>query len=326
MAHIGYHASHEQFTPGELVEYAVAAERAGFASVMSSDHLAPWSKRQGQSGFTWTWLGAAMQATTIPFGLITVPIGFRYHPIITAQAAATLADLFPGRFPWMAVGSGQALNEHFVAKRWPSKQERNELLLAGVEIIRELWSGAVVSHEAPIAVDEGRLYSLPRQLPRIIAGALSPETAEWAGHWADGLITVNQPREKLKEIIEMFRNAGGEDKPLYLQVHVSFAATDQEACTNAFDQWRSNAIKAEMAETLRLPEEFDAATEKVRPDDMDQHVRISSNLATHAEWLLEDFAMGFEEMYVHNVGRNQMEFIDAYSSGVLPNVMKTMNG
>jgi len=40
MAHIGYHASHEQFTPGELVEYAVAAERAGFASVMSSDHLA----------------------------------------------------------------------------------------------------------------------------------------------------------------------------------------------------------------------------------------------------------------------------------------------
>jgi coenzyme F420-dependent glucose-6-phosphate dehydrogenase len=326
MAHIGYHASHEQFTPDELVEYAVAAERAGFASVMSSDHLAPWSKGQGQSGFTWAWLGAAMQATTIPFGLITVPIGFRYHPVITAQAAATLAELFPGRFPWMAVGTGQALNEHFAARRWPSKTERNELLLAGVEIIRELWSGAVVSRKSPIAVDETRLYTLPRQLPRIIAGALSPRTAEWAGGWADGLITANLQREKLKEIIEAFRSGGGDGKPLYLQVHVSFAATDQEARANAFDQWRSNAITAEIAETLRLPEEFDAATEKVRPDDMDQHVRISSNLATHAEWLLEYFAMGFEEIYVHNVGRNQMEFIDAYGTGVLPNVLKTIVG
>jgi coenzyme F420-dependent glucose-6-phosphate dehydrogenase len=322
MAHIGYHASHEQFTPSELIEYAVAAERAGFASVMSSDHLAPWSERQGQSGFVWTWLGAAMQATTIPFGLITVPIGFRYHPVITAQAAATLAELFPGRFPWMAVGSGQALNEHFTAKRWPSKQERNELLLAGVEMIRELWSGAVVSRKAPIAVDQARLYTRSRQPPRIIAGALSPYTAEWAGSWADGLITVNQPREKLKEIVKAFRNGGGGGKSLYLQAHVSLAATDQEARANAFDQWRSNAITADIAETLRLPEEFEAATEKVRPDDMDQHVRVSSNPATHAEWLLEDLAMGFEQVYVHNVGRNQMEFIDRYGTSVLPHVQE----
>src|SRR5690606_25705902 len=101
-----------------------------------------------------------------------VPTGFRYHPVITAQAAATLAELFPGRFPWMAVGSGQALNEHVTAERWPSKAERNKLLLAGVDIIRELWSGAMVSRGEPIAVDEARLFSLPRQLPRIVAGAI----------------------------------------------------------------------------------------------------------------------------------------------------------
>jgi coenzyme F420-dependent glucose-6-phosphate dehydrogenase len=326
MAHIGYHASHEQFTPSELVEYAVAAERAGFAGVMSSDHLAPWSRRQGQSGFTWTWLGAAMQATTIPFGLITVPIGFRYHPVVTAQAAATLAELFPGRFPWMAVGSGQALNEHFAARRWPSKPERNELLLAGVEIIRELWSGALVSRKAPIVVGEARIYTLPRRVPRIIAGALSPKTAEWAGGWADGLITVNQPREKLKEIVGAFRSGGGEGKPLYLQVHVSCAATDGEARANAYDQWRSNAITADIAETLRLPEEFEAATEKVTPGDMDQHVRISSSVDAHVEWLLEDFATGFEQVYVHNVGRNQREFIDRYGADVLPRLQEASAG
>jgi probable non-F420 flavinoid oxidoreductase len=318
MAHIGYHASHEQFTPSELVGYAVAAERAGFSSVMSSDHLAPWSERQSQSGFVWTWLGAAMQATSIPFGLITVPTGFRYHPVLTAQAAATLAELYPGRFPWMAVGSGQALNEHFTAKRWPPKEERNELLLSGVEIMRALWSGETVSRKGPIQVDEARLYTLPSQLPRIIAGALSPRTAEWAGSWADGLITVNQPREQLKKMIDAFRKGGGNGKPLYLQVHVSYAASDAEARANAFDQWRSNAITADMAETLRLPAEFDAAAKRVKPDDMDEHVRISSSLSAHIDWLLEDIEMGFDEIYIHNVGRNQTEFIDRYGADVIP--------
>lgn len=318
MVKIGYHASHEQFTPSELLTYAVAAERAGFASVMSSDHLAPWSQRQGQSGFVWTWLGAAMQATSIPFGLITVPTGFRYHPVLTAQAAATLAQLYPGRFPWMAVGSGQALNEHVVAKRWPAKDERNELLLAGTEVIRELWAGATVCRKGPIPVDEARLYTLPQDPPRIIAGALSPGTAEWAGGWADGLITINQPQEQLGKIVDAFRAGGGEGKPLYLQVHVSCASSDDAARSNAYEQWRSNAMTAAMAETLRSPEEFDAACSKVRPDDMDEHVRISSDPSEHIGWLEEYSAMGFEELYVHNVGRNQLEFIDRYGADVLP--------
>ena len=40
-----------------------AAEAAGFQAAMCSDHLAPWSERQGHSGHAWSWLGAAMQAT-----------------------------------------------------------------------------------------------------------------------------------------------------------------------------------------------------------------------------------------------------------------------
>src|ERR671912_30728 len=126
MAQIGYHASHEQFTPGELIEYVVAAERAGFASVMSSDHFAPWSDAQGQSGFAWSWLGAALATTSLPFGVVNAP-GQRYHPAIVAQASATLAVMFPDRF-WIAVGSGQLLNEHITGDRWPAKPERNERL------------------------------------------------------------------------------------------------------------------------------------------------------------------------------------------------------
>jgi alkanesulfonate monooxygenase SsuD/methylene tetrahydromethanopterin reductase-like flavin-dependent oxidoreductase (luciferase family) len=96
MASIGIHASHEQVPPSDLLTAMRDAEAAGFQCAWSSDHFSPWSERQGESGFAWAWLGAAMQSTTLPFGVVTAP-GQRYHPAIVAQAAATLAELFPGR-------------------------------------------------------------------------------------------------------------------------------------------------------------------------------------------------------------------------------------
>src|SRR5918999_3435581 len=108
MTVVGIHASHEQVHPAALLEAVQAAEAAGFTAAMSSDHFAPWSERQGHSGFAWAWLGAALQATSLPFGVVNAP-GDRYHPAIIAQAAATLAEMFPGRI-WVALGSGQAIN------------------------------------------------------------------------------------------------------------------------------------------------------------------------------------------------------------------------
>jgi len=70
---IGYHVSHEQFAPSELLAFVRAAEEAGFHEAKSSDHFHPWSERQGQSGHAWSWLGAALQATSFPIGVITAP-------------------------------------------------------------------------------------------------------------------------------------------------------------------------------------------------------------------------------------------------------------
>ncbi|MBW8791804.1 MAG: LLM class F420-dependent oxidoreductase, partial [Rhizobium leguminosarum] len=135
--------------------------------------------------------------------------------------------------------------------------------------------------------------------------------------WADALITINQPTGKLDKVVEAFRRGGGRQKPLYLQTHISYAGSEEEARANAFDQWRSNAISAAISETLRLPEEFDEACLKVRPEDMDQHVRISADPRQHVEWLKADVAMGFDEIYIHNVGRNQREFIEVFGREVL---------
>ena len=110
MVTVGFHASHEQISPGQLLADVQHAERAGFDAAMCSDHIEPWSARQGHSGFAWSWLGAALATTSLRFGVVTAP-GQRYHPAMIAHASATLASMFPDRF-WLAPGSGENMNEH----------------------------------------------------------------------------------------------------------------------------------------------------------------------------------------------------------------------
>jgi probable non-F420 flavinoid oxidoreductase len=313
---IGFHASHEQFQPGELLAYVQVAERAGFAAAMCSDHLLPWGEQQGASAFAWAWLGAALQATQLPFGVFNAP-GYRYHPAIVAQAAATLAAMFPGRF-WIAVGSGEALNEHVTGDAWPPKAERNARLKECVDVMRALWEGEMVTHRGRIIVSEAKLYTRPAEPPKVVGGALTPETARFLGGWADGLITVSQAPEALRRIVDAFREGGGEGKPLYLQVKVSYAGSDAEALRMAHEQWRTNTLPSAVAADLRLPAQFEAAAQAVRPEDVARAVRVSSDLERHVAWLREDLELGFEQLYLHNVGRNQRAFIEAFGERVLP--------
>ena len=85
---IGFHNSHEQVHPTQLLDAVRHAEEVGFTAAMSSDHFSPWSERQGQSAFGFSWLGAALATTSLPFGAVNAP-GQRYHPAIVAQAVAT---------------------------------------------------------------------------------------------------------------------------------------------------------------------------------------------------------------------------------------------
>lgn len=316
---IGYHASHEQFAPGELLACVRAAEAAGFAAAMCSDHFAPWGAAQGQSGFAWSWLGAALQATALPFGVVNAP-GVRYHPAIVAQAAATLAEMFPGRF-WLALGSGQAMNEAIAGQHWPPKAERNARLGECVEVIRALWAGETVTHRGRVVVEAARLWTRPVQPPRLVGAALSPETARWVGGWADALITTNQPGDAVQRVVESFREGGGEGKPVYLQVHLSWAGTDEEAVANALDQWRGPVLPAAVGEELPSPAMFDAMAGLVPDDAVAAAVRISADPGRHAAWLADDLALGATHLYLHNVGRNQRAFIDAFGSRVLPHLV-----
>ncbi|CAN7621849.1 TIGR03885 family FMN-dependent LLM class oxidoreductase [Neorhizobium sp. LjRoot104] len=307
---IGYHASHEQFSPSELLEYVQAAERAGFQAVMTSDHLAPWSARQGNSGNNWVWLGAAMAKTNLPFGSLAIPGGWRYHPVVLAHLVATLSEMFPERLRWIALGSGEALNEHAVGRGWPDKTERNERLEAGSDIIRSLLAGATVSSDHPsLRTDQAKLWSLPEKPPILFGAALTPGTASRLGEWADGLVTVRKPVHEMKQIIEAFRTTGGGGKPLALQLQVSWAPTVDEARMAAWHEWRNAAVKPDLLAELKTPEEFDAALQDVSPEELDEFIPLITNGRDLLDLIEESAVCGFNEIYIHNVSRDQHGFM-----------------
>jgi probable non-F420 flavinoid oxidoreductase len=318
MTIIGWHASHEQIPPSRLLAAARLAEEVGFEAGMSSDHFTPWSERQAESGFAWSWLGAALQATSLPFGVVNAP-GQRYHPAIIAQAAATLAEMFPGRL-WVALGSGEAANEHITGGGWPAKPVRERRLLECVDVMRALFAGEVVSHDGLVTVDRARLWTLPESPPPLIGAAVSVQTAGWVGGWADGLVTIKQPREHLERMLDAFRTNGGEGKPVYLQVHVSWAPTDDEALAIAHDQWRSNVFGPPLCWDLELVEHFEEASRHVRPEDMREAVEVSADLGYHAAWLHEMTELGFDGVWIHHVGQEQRAFLEAFGDKVLPQV------
>jgi probable non-F420 flavinoid oxidoreductase len=312
---IGFHNSHEQIHPAQLLDDVRHAEEVGFTAAMCSDHFAPWTLEQGHSGFAWSWLGAALATTSLPFGVVNAP-GQRYHPAIVAQAAATLGAMFPGRF-WVALGSGEAMNEHITGDSWPDKDVRDARLRECVDVIRALLAGEEVTHHGLVTVDRARIWSLPEQPPALIAPAVSVATARRGAEWADGLVTINQPHDHLREMVAAYRDAGGRGK-LVLQVHLSYDPDPDRARATAFQEWRKGVVPAPRAWDLDAPEAFERASASATPDDVAEVVRVSSDLGRHAAWIAEYVELGFDDIYLHHVGPEQRGFLDAFGEHVLP--------
>ena len=316
MATIGFHASHELFPPGALLGHMRRAERAGFGPGMCSDHLHPWTPAQGQSGYSFAWLGAALQATALPLGTICCPV-FRYHPAVVAQAAATLAEMFPGRF-WLALGTGQALNEHVTGQGWPAKPERQAMVREAADVIRALWRGETVTRRGKVRVEAARVYSRPDQPPLLLGAATSPETAAWVASWADGLLTVNADPDTMRRVVEAFRGGGGASKPMYLQDMVGYDPDEERAWQAAADTWPVSVLDQERLQNLETPERMAAACGTVRPADLRGKVRVSSDLGRHVAWLQGDLALGFDRVFLYTISGNPERFIDTFADKVLP--------
>jgi coenzyme F420-dependent glucose-6-phosphate dehydrogenase len=320
---LGYAASFEQFHPTDLLNYSKQAEKAGFGAVMASDHFHPWVPSQGQSAFVWAWMGALGAQTNLRFGTGVTPPGYRYHPAVIAQAAATLEAMYPGRF-YLGLGAGEALNEHIVGDYWPEAPVRLERLMEAIEIIQALFTGKVIKHRgAHFNVESAKLYTLPSAPPPIYVATSGPIMAQRTGKFTDGIITVGAADEKIKGLLDRYekgaREAGKDPAmmPRILQVKISYAATEEESIEAAMKEWPNGGMNFPKAD-IRNPEDFEAMSKLVRPENYKNRVLTDPDLTAHVEYLQHFIDLGFDEIYIHNVGRNQEAFIDAYGKEVAP--------
>jgi len=324
---IGYAAALEQFHPTEAVEYSALAEQHGFSGVMAADHFQPWIPTQGQAGFVWNVLTAVAERTRGDLGPgVTAPT-FRWHPAMVAQASATLAAMYPGRH-WLGLGSGEALNEHITGQYWPEAPERINRMFEAIDIIRKLFTNSLAGKDTKHAgqfykLESTRLWTMPQEAPPILVATGGPVTAKRAGRHADGLITVGAPLEKIAGLFEKFaagaKEAGKDPDamPKVLQLHLSWAPTDEEALANAMDQWPNGGMKFPKAD-IRSPFDFAAMAKLVREEDFAGRMVISSDPDTHRAEIQKYVDLGFDRIYLHNVGRNQAEWLETFGRDVLP--------
>jgi len=324
---IGLAAMLEQFHPTEVIDLAVFAEQHGFSGVMAADHFQPWVPQQGQASFVWNVLSALGQTTSGDLGTgVTAPT-FRWHPAMVAQASATLAAMYPGRH-WLGIGSGEAINEHVVGRYWPEAPERIGRMFEAVDIIKKLFASGLsqkdVKHDGQYyKLESTRLWTMPERAPEILIATAGPVTARRAGRTADGLITETAPADKIRTLFQRFeqgaREAGRDPSTQrkVLRLHMSWAPTDEEAMRNALVEWPNGGMRFPKSD-IRSPFEFEQIAKMVRPEDFAGRLTISADPDVHRASIQSFVDLGFDRIYLHNVGRNQREWIEVFGRDVLP--------
>jgi coenzyme F420-dependent glucose-6-phosphate dehydrogenase len=325
MLQLGWKAGTEQYAPGELLEYAVLAEQAGFDSISASDHFHPWSEI-GQACFVWTWLGAAAAKTRkINLGTgVTCPI-LRYHPAIVAQAAATLASLAPGR-SFLGIGTGEALNEYSATTQWPAYKYRQAQTAEAIELIRALWSGEKITHKGVhYQTRQAKLYTLPKESIPLYVSTMVPNSAWFAGKYGDGLITVGgEEQETYREIFANFEAEAqktGRDPnrmPRMIELGVAYTDDEEKAIEYRKKYWAGTFVPALFTERIYTPKMSEENGKVIGSDVIKEAVCISADPRDHIELARRYIDMGFDHLIFHSAGPDQRAFLEGYGRDVLP--------
>jgi G6PDH family F420-dependent oxidoreductase len=321
MTDFGYTMMTEQSPPDQLVRDLQMAEEAGFGFSVISDHYQPWLESQGHSGYCWSILGAAAQATE-RIGLmtyVTCPI-LRYHPAVVAQKAATVQILSGNRFR-LGLGAGENLNEHVVGQRWPAVGVRHEMLDEAVDIIRALFEqdGTVNYRGSYFDVEQAQLWDRPTQQVPIGIAVSGPDSCRLAGRQADIMVAV----EPKAELVQMFHEAGGQNKPIVGQIALAYDPDRETAVQRAHDQFRWFGLGWKVNADLPNPESFEGATQFVTPDQVGEALSCGPDLEEHVEAIRPFVEAGFTEVALVQIGAEEQEsFIRWAQDELLPALEK----
>lgn len=327
MLRLGYKASAEQFGPRELLDFAVEAERAGFDSVLVSDHFQPWRHTNGHAPNAIAWLAAVGQRTErVLLGTSVLTPTFRYNPAVVAQAFATLACLTPGRVI-LGVGTGESMNEVPVLDiEWPDTKERFARLKEAVELIGRLWREDFVTHEGTYyRTRNATLYDRPETPVPIYIAASGPAAARLAGRVADGFIcTSGKGMELYREtllpaVAEGAGKAGRRltDLDLTIEMKVSFD-TDRQRALEDTRIWAALALPGEVKMGVEDPREMERLAAELPLETAASRWLISDDPDEHVEQIRPYVELGFRHLVFHAPGDDQGRFLRLYGELVLP--------
>jgi coenzyme F420-dependent glucose-6-phosphate dehydrogenase len=323
---LGWKASAEQFGPEPLLRYAALAEELGFDSVVVSDHFHPWRDTDGHAPFSFAWLGAIGARTSrVRLGTGVVAPTFRYHPAIVAQAAATIACLFPGRF-FLGVGTGEALNEvPATGAEWPGAGERLARLREAVHLMRRLWSEGYVTFEGKYyRTREAKLFDRPAHGVPLFIAASGPKAAELAGAVGDGFIcTSGKDRalytDTLIPAVERGARSAERDPAgieRLIEVKVSFD-TDRERALGDTRIWAALALSSDEKAGVADPREMERRA-RAAEDRAPKRWIVSTDPEEHVREVRRYVELGFTHLVFHAPGPDQERFMRLYAREVLP--------
>jgi coenzyme F420-dependent glucose-6-phosphate dehydrogenase len=321
----GYKASAEQFPPRRLLDLAVAAERAGFESVWTSDHFQPWRHTDGHAPNALVWLGAAAQATErVTLGTSVLTPSFRYNPAVVAQAFATLGCLAPGRVI-LGVGTGESLNEIPVGIEWPEQGERFARLKESVTLIQQLFREEFVTFEGEYyRTRAATIYDKPDEPVPIYIAASGPAAARLAGRIGDGLICTSGKGPELytdtllPAVVEGAAKAGRDASGLgrMIEMKVSFDI-DRARAMEDTKVWAALALSGEQKVGVEDPREMERLAKTVE-DVAYRRWLVSSDPDEHVEQIATYVDYGFDHLVFHFPGDDQEAAIARYQELILP--------
>jgi G6PDH family F420-dependent oxidoreductase len=313
MVEIGYALSSEEHGPKELLQQARLAQDAGIESVWISDHFHPWVDDQGQSPFVWSVIGAIAAVTDLSVTTAVTCPTMRIHPAIIAQAAATSSLLLDGRFE-LGVGTGENLNEHVLGDKWPTTNERLQMLEEAVDVMRQLWKGEEVSYRSEhYTVEDARIYSVPDTPPKILMSGFGPKSTELAARIADGFVTTHPA----KDSVQQYRDEGGRGT-IDGALKVCWGS-DRDACAKlAHRMWRTSGLPGQLAQDLRTPANFDEAAELVSVESMADKMPCGPDVDQIVTAAKEYVDAGFDRLYLGQVGPDQEEFFAFFTKELVP--------
>lgn len=305
-------------SPGYYLDRAESVEKAGFDGLWFGDHIQPWFHENGRAPFAWSWLPLALERTVdIPVGVFVTPPMYRYHPLVIANAVATIDELFPGRFR-LGVGTGERMNEHPFVDEWPEWSERARTLVESIDIMRTYWeSDDFFGYDGEyFEFDSVYPYEQPKNDVDVYCSATGPDSARLAADHADHLVTLASVPDVKERVIDVYRDHGG-DGQVIAQTVGGFGDRERiiERILNSF---ASTLAPDNFDETD--PRKLQESTNHVTAEEVQEAFLVAESSDEVLDWIAIQEKRGIDHVVITDVSYKQDAFYEIASEEVLPSL------